>query len=538
MDKPTPASLRNTSRYVLWRDAAVAFSLANLIFYRPLVLLLAMHSSAAYWTKVEPRPLTYVAMMSNAFLLTAFFFLTFRAIRRLNYKEPTLLRSVARAVIGLVLFAALLVLIVSAYVSTGNYPALQPFRHWWVLLIIGLVAALFPLSYWRGRRKPLVLAYEVLLVLLPLAGFTFGQAVLRCLTFDPHGFADKPLAPRLPTLASSPHVVWVIFDEWDPDLTFSDRASDLKLPEIDRLRQTAFYADSAATPALLTNVSIPALTIGAPVSSTHSDGPYDLSITSANGATTLWSSDSTVFSEARKLGMNTGIVGWDIPYCRVLSKSLTDCFWLTDMDYYDDDNMPKTMLHQVRTVLWEGPFRSPFGQAPGTIAHAWLYHQLFAKSKQFVSGQGCNLLLLHLPIPHAAFFYNRLTGKDDLNSEPFYSLFLPKAHGYLDALALVDRSIGELRRTMEAGGVWDSTTLLFSADHPFRGRPVFDGKPVGRHVPFLVKLAGQHQPLKCDAHFSALLTHDLILAVLKKEISTADELNDWILAHRDAFPAD
>lgn len=57
-------------------------------------------------------------------------------------------------------------------------------------------------------------------------------------------------------------------------------------------------------------------------------------------------------------------------------------------------------------------------------------------------------------------------------------------------------------------------------------------------VPFLVKLAGQNQALNCPERFSALLTHDLLLAILKKEVSTAQELDAWILRHKDAFPAD
>jgi hypothetical protein len=91
---------------------------------------------------------------------------------------------------------------------------------------------------------------------------------------------------------------------------------------------------------------------------------------------------------------------------------------------------------------------------------------------------------------------------------------------------------------MEAAGTWNDTTILLSADHPYRERRLLDGKPIVPYVPFIVKLAGQHQPLNCSAHFSALLTKDLLLAILKKEISTPEELNAWILPHKDAFPVD
>jgi hypothetical protein len=35
-----------------------------------------------------------------------------------------------------------------------------------------------------------------------------------------------------------------------------------------------------------------------------------------------------------------------------------------------------------------------------------------------------------------------------------------------------------------------------------------------------------------------LRSHDLLLAILKKEISTPEELNAWIVRHKDAFPVD
>jgi len=89
---------------------------------------------------------------------------------------------------------------------------------------------------------------------------------------------------------------------------------------------------------------------------------------------------------------------------------------------------------------------------------------------------------------------------------------------------------------MEAAGTWDTTTILFSADHPYRERSLLDGKPVVRGVPFLVKLAGHNQALNCPEGFSALLTHDLLLAFLRKEIPTAGELNAWIVQHKDAVP--
>ena len=49
-------------------------------------------------------------------------------------------------------------------------------------------------------------------------------------------------------------------------------------------------------------------------------------------------------------------------------------------------------------------------------------------------------------------------------------IFAQNQSGYIDALALTDKIIGDLRRSMEHAGTWDTTTMIFSADHPYRHR--------------------------------------------------------------------
>jgi hypothetical protein len=521
-----------------WGDAVVCLSLANLFYFRMWGLDFAARTAAGYGLRAESRPASFVGLMLDVFLLGGLFFLLVRGARHLERRPPDGLRFILRAAVGLAVFAVVSVFILKAYVWVENTTLARS----WGLdfrapIIAEIVALVVPILYWAGSKWLLRSAFLLLTIFSPLVALTFGQGIFRSLTFDPIYLSDKPPAVRLSPPASAPHVVWIIFDEWDEDLTFLHRPAGLELPEIDRLRKIAFYADRVGSPGPNTDWSMPALTVGRKLSAVAAVGHDDLALTLAGGETVHWNSYPNVFSEARKLGLDTGVIAWAIPYCRVLNRSLTGCYWLTSFSHYDNENVPEAMWRQFRG-LPETRYRSPFGQALATRGHAWMFHQLFERSKETVSRQDYNLTLLHLPIPHPPFFYNGLTGKDDYGATPIRSLFQSGGAGYVDALALVDRSIGELRKTMEAAGTWDTTTILFSADHPYRERRLLDGKPMYPAVPFLVKLAGQNQALNCPARFSALLTHDLLLAVLKKEISTAEDLNAWILAHRDAFPTD
>jgi hypothetical protein len=91
---------------------------------------------------------------------------------------------------------------------------------------------------------------------------------------------------------------------------------------------------------------------------------------------------------------------------------------------------------------------------------------------------------------------------------------------------------------MERDGVWDSTTVIFSADHPYRHRTALDGHPVGRRVPYLVKFAGPQKQVSYGAPFSSLLTRKLIQSILSGELSRAEEIPSWIDGRRADYQLD
>jgi len=141
-----------------------------------------------------------------------------------------------------------------------------------------------------------------------------------------------------------------------------------------------------------------------------------------------------------------------------------------------------------------------------------------------------SFLMLHFPTPHMYAIYNRWRKDFTLDSNI----------DYLDNLALVDRTIGELRAELEGAGLWDRTNLLITADHGFRpdmwrGRYGWtqnmervSAKGTSRLVPFVLKLAGKHDHVVVDRPFSNIVSTDLAMAVLGGQISTASQAAEWI----------
>ena len=94
-----------------------------------------------------------------------------------------------------------------------------------------------------------------------------------------------------------------------------------------------------------------------------------------------------------------------------------------------------------------------------------------------------------------------------------------------------DRTIGEIRRGMENAGTWDSTTVLFTSDHPYRESMQLDGKSDPR-IPYILKLASQQEGVEYAAQFNTVLTADLLIAVLRGEIADAAAAVQWLDRNR------
>jgi arylsulfatase A-like enzyme len=98
---------------------------------------------------------------------------------------------------------------------------------------------------------------------------------------------------------------------------------------------------------------------------------------------------------------------------------------------------------------------------------------------------------------------------------------------------LADKELGQMRRAMETSGQWDKTWLIISTDHSL-GQGSFGGYDI--RVPFIVKPPGANEPITYSPKFNTILTHDLILAVLRGEIASQQELVPWLDEHGKPLP--
>ena len=388
-------------------------------------------------------------------------------------------------------------------------------------------------------------------ILLPL--FLANVAWLRSGASTSREFQFKRSLPPLPARAargahSAPRVIWVVFDELDQRLAFDQRQPGVELPQLDRLRAESLVANHAEQTAGATLSAIPSLLSGRIFPSATTVDYETLLLQPAGGGPMVnWRGQSNVFQRARLLGVNTALAGWHHPYCRVLGDSLTRCFQAPGAHLPELQRDLNATQNGIRATVsaqfhreWAAlldvfllPDESVFEKESDIAIQRQQQQQFFAirdRGYRDATDPQVDFLFLHIPAPHLFALYDRKRKDFVLSGDT----------NYFDNLALVDRVVGELRQKLEAAELWDSTSLLITADHGLR-REQWHGhlgwnKEFDRllangsspTVPFILKLAGRSDGVIYDQPLSNVVSGDLSLAVLSGAVATPQQAADWV----------
>jgi hypothetical protein len=420
-------------------------------------------------------------------------------------------------------------------------------------LLVGMVLAAMGNARMVNGAKRATLLLTLLLPAL-LVDFTWGRVSA------PPQSAYVPLLP-LPMIVpqTSRRVLWLLFDEFDQRLAFDVRRPQVDLPELDRLREQSLVATHANQTASWTMVALPSLLDGRIYSRVELANLNTLRVFLEESKTGVsWHDEPNVFQRARALGVNTALIGWHHPYCRVIGDSVTQCMdvpnghptaaLLREISVADDSLIKavaflfRLQFANLLDMLYLG------GENPTVARDEYVqarqqkqYFEIRKGAFEAAADPRLGFVFAHFPIPHFYGIYNRQRRDFTLNPEL----------SYVDNLALVDRTLGELRRLLEQKGIWDSTTILLSSDHGLRpdvwrghlgwNEELQELTASGQSplVPFIVKFAstgtsselGGSTGVTYDRPFSAVATADLVLAILAGRVSNATEAALWLNEH-------
>jgi hypothetical protein len=538
------------------KDGLVALSLANLCFIKVGFDLLS--DKNRYFNKLPVTTSTLLALVVNLLGFTLVFWLVMQLRRRF----PSRLLHLLFHLTFLVLLLLPLDFVRIKFFNVTDY---QVFKFLQQPVVFLSEVILLALIIWQHRLIARIAAI-VVGVLSPLAIFLLAKIALVCLGVFP--LQNCPIDPVPPPMSpvhagqpreinqpespgratgaisrGQPRVIWIIFDEMDYRVTFEKPAAGFQFPEFEKLRHESLSATGAKAPADLTDTSMPALILGRRISAVDADDACDLTITFADtGDTTTWRGHPSVFSEARKLGFNTALVGWFLPYSRELGDVLNFCEWY-----------PYPPFEPARAKTFFGALWQQIDSLTETVHLRRLFLNIHVASLQaslpLVTNAAYGLILLHLPAPHRPGIY--LPDQDRFTAVGM--AHMSKVTAYFDNLVLADREFGKLRRAMEASGQWDKTWVIHSADHSWRESKLYDGQRDFR-VPYLIKPPGSPREINQPGSlgratgpisrgktasadytrpFNTVLTHDLILAILRGEVTDGQNVAPWLDAHAE-----
>ena len=309
-------------------------------------------------------------------------------------------------------------------------------------------------------------------------------------------------------------------------LTFPERPANVALPELDRLTRESFVATHALSPGDRTMTSMPSYVVGRELARVAAGGHSDLTIELRDEPGERSFKDTpNLFSRMKDIGARVGVLGVYHPYCRIFAPHIDRC------SYYNIYQAPvgHRLLPEMARVVQQLPVtRERYYALMNNRA-------MLPEAKTLVSDPDLDFVMIHWYLPHPPWIFNRVTHTLDLlpNLTP---------DGYFHNLALVDRTVGELRAAMERSGTWDSSTVLIGSDHHYRWSASFpsysDEAARERRVPFILKIAEQRSPHAYHRTFNAIVVQSIALAFMRGQILSATHVREWLDENGPLFDLD
>jgi hypothetical protein len=327
-----------------------------------------------------------------------------------------------------------------------------------------------------------------------------------------------PAAGQSDPAVAGKRIVWLLFDELSYDQTFDHRFPGLAMPTFDRFKSKSVVFSDLKSVGYNTDLVIPALLLGKPVDKVRSD--FDGEPMFQFGGSQEWrpfDAHATLFADAQRLGWTTGVVGWFNPYCRILQGTLDYCFWRMGDGELKGPVSTKSSLENaispIQNTVWDLDGEPDFSHR----VHAADLAAIMPAATALIRDQSIRFVFIHLPVPHPPGIYDRRTGA------------LRDGGTYIDNLALSDKVLSELMRTLNATALAPQTTVIICSDHSWRlpiWRPKaewtkeeevashgnFDTRPV-----LMIHFPGQEAEQVVTAPFEAIRIHEIIEHILRGE---------------------
>jgi hypothetical protein len=282
-----------------------------------------------------------------------------------------------------------------------------------------------------------------------------------------------------------PSMVAMLFDELSYAYVYDGSQVRPEFPAIAAFASQATNYLNVRAPGDETLISVPGYLAGQSFDNIRVEGGHLEYERGAERAPLDVTQPDGLFATARRAGFSREVVGYYFPYCEVLNAVADVC---RSFSFYNLSTIRQEFspLHAVMTtfILW--PRQFPLGlfkNPPFAALQRATVEETEAFTMRPLDTAPPVFRFVHFSIPHLPFVF----GPDGYDP-PFDPLRQRPDAAYVNQLRYSDRLFGEIVTAMQQRGSFDRATIVLFSDHGFRS----GGRETNsRHVPFLVKKAGQ-----------------------------------------------
>jgi hypothetical protein len=474
------------------KDLIISVSLANLCY--------SSIWAKIYYGELIGYTLAIVAAVCNITIIATIIFICITLAKNDKHLLLSFMAQCLLVVPFIILIGNIIIIIPKYYI----YFIVKIFGRAFILIpaiLIGLLVTSLFIKYHKKIYKVIAI---VSLLALPLLAINYVHSVVSLATSlytaAPHNTLDNnPIKQKIyrHQTPRATRILILVFDEMDYRAVFEDRPAGLNLPDLDRFRHEAVFATHAFPPAKFTRLSFPAMTTGKLVSDSKINSEGQRLVLRESQKSVMWQDQENIFSMSHARGLNNAILGAFLPYLQTFGLYLA--FGRQFQDYDRTTSLPESMSEQFRDLAVTLPLGGHLGLANRMYLPMELskqirrYQKFLVDIKSAAVNPDLDLIFVHLPVPHVPFIYDHLTDNFSLKNGDYY-----------DNMALVNRTLREVRQAMEVAGLWDQSHILITSDHWWRSQTFFVTRADHR-VPFLLKLAGQKTEVTYDRPFNTVL---------------------------------
>jgi hypothetical protein len=309
-------------------------------------------------------------------------------------------------------------------------------------------------------------------------------------------------------------VIWVVLDEFDPEIAFSEaNLGDLlnfKLLLDSSVSHSKMYAPSNATV-----MSIPSMLMGIPTFGNIYKDVGRLEVKASEKTTLPFNYRNTIFHRLSSHSFNSSILGFYHPYCGVFNQIKCKSFPMaSDFKWYS--GIIHAYAHRRLPELINRLFGEHYVPANRFDAMANITEQQLALLPEYILDENINFTFIHLNVPHLPASYAHELLSEQVDGQ---------VNNYKLNLRLTDYTLNQMLKNINK--IKDKKVLLIlSSDHWFRVRD--EGKPISHPALFLAKINDDAQKISLTKPTSSIYIEEMVNKFLNNEISSHGDIQNYL----------